>query len=270
MSTQLATVITADNVTGLANHFIKSGWFKDVTDVSKAVVKLMAGQELGVGAMASMSGINIIQGKPVLSANLLASQIKASGKYNYKVITRTIDKCEIEFFEKFNTEKYESIGKADFTIEEAANAKLTGKDNWRNYASDMLFARAISRGARTYCPDVFNGSPVYVPGELPEEDTKPTIDFISDQDLKLILKTLLPKIAELKGETVVEMQKKLQESYEVTGLNNLTVAQGKHLIREIENRVMNLEAIKFEQIQREEVQTEAEQVFEKEIETQTK
>jgi ApbE superfamily uncharacterized protein (UPF0280 family) len=49
-------IVTAESVTGLATHFLKSGWFKDVTDLSKAVVKIMAGQELGIGPMASMTG----------------------------------------------------------------------------------------------------------------------------------------------------------------------------------------------------------------------
>ena len=34
------------------------------------------------------------------------------------------------------------------------------------FARNMLFARAISNGARWYCPDLFSGNPVYVPEEL--------------------------------------------------------------------------------------------------------
>lgn len=49
---------------------------------------------------------------------------------------------------------------------EAQEAGLLGKDNWKKYASDMLFARAISRGAKRYTPGIFGGSPVYTPDEL--------------------------------------------------------------------------------------------------------
>ena len=43
---------------------------------------------------------------------------------------------------------------------------MTEKDNWRKYPSDMLFARAISRGARRFAPGIFGGSPVYTPDEM--------------------------------------------------------------------------------------------------------
>ena len=48
----------------------------------------------------------------------------------------------------------------------AQAAGLTGKDNWKKYPSDMLFARAISRGARRFAPGIFGGSPVYTPDEM--------------------------------------------------------------------------------------------------------
>jgi hypothetical protein len=184
-------IVTAESVTGLATHFLNSGWFKDVTDLSKAVVKIMAGQELGIGPMASMTGINIIEGKPVLASNLLASQIKSSQKYNYKVKERTSTKCTIEFFEKFG-DNFESIGEAEFTVAEATKAGLSGKNNWRNYASDMLFARAISRGARTHCPDIFNGSVVYVPGELsPDNIVKTELPSLATQPQIEEIETLI-------------------------------------------------------------------------------
>ena len=52
-----------------------SGFFSDTRQVSQAIVKIMAGAELGVGAFASMTGVNIIQGKPAFSANLMASSL---------------------------------------------------------------------------------------------------------------------------------------------------------------------------------------------------
>jgi hypothetical protein len=51
-------------------------------------------------------------------------------------------------------------------MKEAQAAGLTGKDNWKKYPSDMLFARAISRGARRFAPGIFGGSPVYTPDEM--------------------------------------------------------------------------------------------------------
>lgn len=59
----------------------------------------------------------------------------------------------------------ESLGVSEFTIEEARQAELTSRPPWRKYPRAMLFARAMSQGVRTYCPDVF-GTAVYTPEEL--------------------------------------------------------------------------------------------------------
>lgn len=149
----------------LGRVFAASGYFQDAKDEAQAIVKIIAGKELGIGAMASMTGFHIVKGKPVLSANLIASIIKNKySPYNYRVLELTDTACEIEFFER-----NESIGKSRFTIEEAKTAGLTGKDVWKNFPKNMLFARAISNGAKWYCPDVFNGATVYVPEELGAE-----------------------------------------------------------------------------------------------------
>lgn len=50
-------------------------------------------------------------------------------------------------------------GSASWTIGEAIGAGLTEKKRspWANYATDMLFWRALSRAARRYCPDIMSG-----------------------------------------------------------------------------------------------------------------
>jgi hypothetical protein len=152
------TTDTIKNPILIAEHFSKSGYFKDTADVSKAVVKIIAGQELGFGPMASISGFHIVQGKPTLSANLMAAAIKRSGRYNYRVTKMSPDECNIKFFENG-----EECGESSFTIEEA---KIAGTQNLQKFARNMLFARALSNGARWYCPDVLNGAPIYTPEEL--------------------------------------------------------------------------------------------------------
>jgi hypothetical protein len=60
---------------------------------------VLAGREMGIGPVASMTGIYIVKGRVTLSANLMAAQIKRSGKYNY-IIRRMDDTgCAIEFIE---------------------------------------------------------------------------------------------------------------------------------------------------------------------------
>jgi hypothetical protein len=144
----------------VAEHFAKSGLFEDAKDMSKALVKILAGRELGLPDMASMTGIHIIKGKPVLGATLIASLVKGSRKYDFRVIELNEKKASIDFFQ--NKEK---IGNSTFTIEDATKA---GTQNLQKFPKNMLYARAISNGAKWYCPDVFNGQVVYSEGELEE------------------------------------------------------------------------------------------------------
>ena len=158
-----ALVIRNDmDVMKLGEVLARSGFFTDSRDAAQAVVKVLAGQELGFGPLASMTGVNIIKGRVTLSANLLAAAVKRSGKYSYRVTEHTDKVCEIEF-----TENGQVIGTSRFTMEDAKLAQLGG-DNWRKFPANMLFARAISNGAKWHCPDIFGG-PVYTPDELGAE-----------------------------------------------------------------------------------------------------
>ena len=138
-----------------------SGFFKDVASQAQAMVKVMAGAELGLPPFASMSGIHIVQGKPVLGANLIATLVKNSGRYDYRIKTLDNRACVLEWYENGKP-----VGEAGFTMDEANAAGLTNKPTWKAYASDMLFARAISRGARRFAPGIFGGAPIYTPEEM--------------------------------------------------------------------------------------------------------
>ena len=148
------------DVMELGNLLAKSGYFKDATDAAQAVVKVLAGQELGFGPVASMTGIHIIKGRVTLSANLIGAAVKRSGRYDYQVEKLDDTQCIITF-----CNAHSKIGTSSFSIEDAKRAGLLNGDNWKKYPRNMLFARALSNGAKWYCPDVFGG-PVYTPDEL--------------------------------------------------------------------------------------------------------
>lgn len=145
----------------VAAAFAESGMFPDIKSQAQALVKIVAGHEMGIGPMAAMMGINIIQGKVTLSANLLAAQVKANPVYDYLPREHTAEVCRIEFFQNG-----ESVGVSEFSIEDAKRAGVAGGQNYRKYPKAMLFARALTQGVRWFCPDVTAGSPAYVPEEL--------------------------------------------------------------------------------------------------------
>lgn len=161
MTQALTTYTTFDETMSLGDLLAKSGFFPDSRTAAQAVVKVLAGREIGFGPIASMTGINVIQGRVSLSANLIAAAIKRSGKYDYRVKDMTIDRCEIDFRELVSG-KWEVIGNSVFT---RTDANAAGTKNMDKFARNMLFARALSNGARWYCPDIFGG-PVYTPEEL--------------------------------------------------------------------------------------------------------
>ena len=154
--------LASSDIIGIANAFYQSGMFPDIKSGAQAIVKIQAGQEFGIPPFAAMTGIHIIQGKPTVGGGLIASKVKSSGKYDYKLLEKTALICRIEFFENGESQGIES-----FTIDQA---RAAGTQNLAKYPANMLFNRCISNGQKAYAPDVFFG-PVYTPEEFGAEDT---------------------------------------------------------------------------------------------------
>lgn len=152
----------------VAESFRKSGYWTDVKDFSKAVVKIMIGQSLGIDPLSAMSNIVMVQGKPSMSANLMARLLKASGKYRYTLDTHAPEECTITLYEKVETgpSSWEWFKHAPFTRKRDEYKHLFKNPTWNQYPRDMLYARTISSMIRTLCPEVLGGS-VYLPDELP-------------------------------------------------------------------------------------------------------
>ena len=142
----------------MAKHFVASGFFKDANDISKAIVKITAGQEVGLPPFASMNSIYIVQGKVMMGGAALAALVKASPKYDYRVLEKSAAVCRIEFFEDG-----QSVGIETFTD---TDAKTAGTQNMAKFPKNMLFNRCISNGQKTYCPDLMMGVRVYTPDEF--------------------------------------------------------------------------------------------------------
>lgn len=157
-----AIIKSYNDVESVARAMVASGFFTDATKVSQAIVKIMAGNEIGIGPFGAMNGIHIIQGKPAFGANIMASKVKASGRYNYRVTEMSDTICTIEFMEHFGG-SWQTVGVSSFSRDDA---KKAGTKNLDKFPRNMLFARAMSNGVRWYCPDVMNGSVVYTPEEL--------------------------------------------------------------------------------------------------------
>lgn len=188
-------------VSSLGAIFAASGMFKDARSAPQAIVKIIAGQEMGLAPIEAMRNLYVYEGNVHLSSGLMAARIQQHPQYNYRVIESTKERCELEFWgyqpdwdHDPNQSIWQVLGRSTWTIEEAREAGLLSKDNWKKYQEDMLFSRALSRGAKKYCQSVFGG-PVYAIGE--EVATEP---LATDP---------------LKGETISEQLRAVAEEAEV-------------------------------------------------------
>jgi hypothetical protein len=167
----------ADALT-IGETFFKSGMFSDIKSAQQAVVKIMAGAEMGISPFAAMSGIHIIQGKPTIGAGLMAARVKGFGKYDYKVLEHSDKICSIEYFQGAN-----SLGVSTFTIDDA---KKAGTKNIDRFPKNMLFARAMSNGVKWYTPDIYE-NPVYVPEEMEQVTEDTTAHVVETPSAKRVL-----------------------------------------------------------------------------------
>lgn len=128
---------------------------------------LARGRELGFGAGSSLEGIGVQRGKTFLSANIIYSAILRypDAKYDIRVNELTNERCSITVLRNDKEVGPPSV----FTMDDAKQAGLLKNNTWKQYARNMLFARALTNAARWYCADVF-GAAVYGPGEVEGQD----------------------------------------------------------------------------------------------------
>ncbi len=158
MTANAMPIRNMDDLARIADMFAKSGYFTDAREAAQIGVKILAGREMSFGPFASVNGVHVIQGKPAVGANLMAAAVKSHPKYDYRVVTMTDEKVELEFMQEG---KPAGVSKFDLQDAKAADVK-----NLQKFPRNMLFARALSNGVRWFCPDVFMGSSVYTPEEL--------------------------------------------------------------------------------------------------------
>lgn len=147
--------------------FAKSGMFPDVKSQAQAVVKILAGKELGLSPFESMGSIYVVNGRLALASKAMAGLIKKSKKYDYVIKKLDETECTIDIINNDGV-----VGSTTFTFKDAAKAGLVNKDNWKNYPRNMLFARALSNACRFYCPEIISG---YYSTEELEDLNEPTI-----------------------------------------------------------------------------------------------
>jgi hypothetical protein len=119
------------------------------------LVVLLTGRELGFGAMQSLRGINVIQGKGVLGADTMGALVMSRRDVcgHLSLVETTADHATYAT-QRTGAPKPVTM---TYTIAQAKQAGLATKDNWKNHPDAMLRARCLSAICRAVYPDLVAG-----------------------------------------------------------------------------------------------------------------
>lgn len=131
---------------------------------ANVLIAVETGDALGIPRIQALSSINVINGRPSMSAELMGSIVRRAGhklrvKRSHDPLTVTAELVRADDPDYAFTATWDQ-GKA--TV-----AGLWGKDQWKRYPEAMLTARAISEVCRMGAPDALMGV-VYTPEEARE------------------------------------------------------------------------------------------------------
>lgn len=133
---------------------------------------LVMGNEIGIHPMQALQNINVIQGKPTISPQLMMAMIRG------KLPGCVIDIKQHESTQSVTCKTARSkedlaaglFYEADWNMERAERMGLTLKDNYKKQAKTMLTWRAVAESCRMTFPDIILG--LYVPEEFQNFDGK--------------------------------------------------------------------------------------------------
>ena len=113
---------------------------------------ILFGRELAMPPMQSLQQVHMIEGRPSVSAEHLRAMVLAAG-HEIRFGEVSSSTCKIAG-KRRGSDVWTWI---EWTLAMAAEAKLTGKDNWRKYPRAMLVARASADLCRMIFADVTHG-----------------------------------------------------------------------------------------------------------------
>lgn len=138
---------------------------------------MLTGHEAGVGPMASLSKIHVVDGRPGMAAELMRALVLRDGHELWiEESSRTV--CRVGG-RRSGSERETRV---EWTLDDAKTAGLAGKDNWRKYPRAMLAARATAELCRMVFPDVLAGIS-YTVEELADGDFGDVLDVPVPEDL---------------------------------------------------------------------------------------
>ena len=119
---------------------------------------IITGAELGLSPMQSLRMVNVIDGRPAASAELMRALVNRAG-HRISVVDAQNSTVTLSGTRRDTG----ASARVTWTIEDAQRAKLLGNPSWAKYPRSMLLARATSELCRMLFADVIGG--LYTPEE---------------------------------------------------------------------------------------------------------
>jgi hypothetical protein len=155
------------NMLDTAQVLYQGGLLPDsIRSPQAAFTVMLKGRELGIPPMAAFSSINVIKGKPTLSADLMVALLRRAG-HKVWVVTSTATECTMRGHRRDEPEHPVEV---TFTMKDAERAGLVKRDKDNNpgmfekFPAQMLYSRCAGRISRMIATEELTG--IYTPEEM--------------------------------------------------------------------------------------------------------
>lgn len=197
-----------------ATMLVKTGFLPpSIKTPEQALAIALTGRELGIGMMEAIRGINVIQGKPSVSPQLmlaLAIRTKELESYSMNIVNGEA----VVTIKRRGWPEH----KVTFGAKEATALGLSGKDNYKKQATVMYKWRALAEALRFTFPDAVSGIYTYdemgaemnPEGELQLNRNAAHVPSVSMPQEKAVEATTVPNEPEEPGEVFIsEAERKM-------------------------------------------------------------
>lgn len=195
----------------MARELVASGLLpKGIDKPAAALAVIQKGREIGIPPMYALSNIGIINGRPVVGAEVMLAMVyRDHGDQAIQFEETSSERCAVTYKRK----SWAQAKSFEWTIEDAKKANLTGKGGpWAQYPAAMLRARCISAVARLAFPDSLGG--MYTPEELGAEVTVTddgAIEVVPQpapvRPIKPNIEDITPPISEARQKLIGQLQR---------------------------------------------------------------
>jgi hypothetical protein len=154
-------ITTVDELTRVGDMIVKSGFAPKGMDTVPAVcAAIQMGLELGIGPMAAVQNIAVINGRPAAFGDLPKALVESSGLCEAFAESFEGEEGKDSFTAVCTVKRWNRAAPVQqkFSISDAKTAKLWGKAGpWTEYPRRMLQWRARGFAIRDLFPDVLKG-----------------------------------------------------------------------------------------------------------------